>query len=278
MPVGVPQWRHRGRTERRRIRRGFGLQCCQRRPQLRQRRYSYHPATGVPTPGTAYSRVTAGAGFLNLGLNLGGAANAGGGAGPTPTDIRASGIASSVINAIGANRNNLTSQGILANTTVLGTVFSGPNGSDNVVTSTGPVSVAFVRQGIFSESAPLRLAATRCTVTGTSVCARWPRRRQYGQTVVTAGPGNRINIAFPFNNNGVQPFSGPAASNSNSFAPTTFANGSSNGSGGDLSGSLTNSSKQFSSSLKKLSAGVQKALGNLGKKKQNSPPKTETDS
>ena len=38
-------------------------------------------------------------------------------------EIRASGIASSVINAIGANRNKLTSQGILANTTVLGTYF-----------------------------------------------------------------------------------------------------------------------------------------------------------
>ena len=79
---------------------------------------------------------------------------------------------------------------------------------------------------------------------------------------VIAGPGNRINIAFPF--------SAPAASNSNSFAPTTFAGGNRN----NLSGSLTNSSKQFRSSLKKLSAGVQKALGGLGKKKQPSEPKT----
>ena len=123
------------------------------------------PATGIPTPGTAYSRVTAGAGFLNLGLNLGGAANASGGDGPRPIDIRATGVASSVINAIGANRNTLTSQGLLANTTVIGTLLSGPNGSDNVVTSTGPVSVAFVRQGPFSEplACAIRLAATSST-------------------------------------------------------------------------------------------------------------------
>ena len=110
-----------------------------------------NPTTGVPTPGTAYSRVTAGPGFLNLGANLGGSANAGGGgaSGPTPIDIRASGVASSAINIIG-NRNSLTSSGILANSTVLGS-FGDPNGSDNVLTSTGPLSVAFVRQGLFSE-------------------------------------------------------------------------------------------------------------------------------
>ena len=65
----------------------------------------------------------------------------------------------------------------------------------------------------------------------------------------------------------------------NRFAPTTFANGTCNGSGGgQLSASLTKGGKQFSSSLKKLSDGVQNALGGLGKKKQNSEPKTETDS
>ena len=114
--------------------------------------FSLNPDTGaVVVPVGAYNGVLAGPGFLNLGVNLTGAANAGGGQGPRPMEIRASGIASSVINAIGANRNSLTSEGILANTTVLGGLFPGPNGSDNIVTSTGPVSVAFVRQGIFSE-------------------------------------------------------------------------------------------------------------------------------
>ncbi len=66
-----------------------------------------------------------------------------------------------------------------------------------------------------------------------------------------------------------------AARNPNRFAPTTFADGSSNetgnSSGGQLSASLTKGGKQFSSSLKKLSAGVQKALGSLGKKQNNEP-------
>ncbi len=106
------------------------------------------PATGVPT-GPAFSRVTAGPGFLNLGANfLGNATNSDP---PFAMDIKASGVASSALNFIG-NRNRLTSSGVLANSTVVGNFFGFPNGSDNDVTSTGPVSVAFVRQGLFTDN------------------------------------------------------------------------------------------------------------------------------
>jgi hypothetical protein len=158
-----------------------------------------NPATGIPTPGTAYSRVTAGAGFLNLGLNLGGAANAGGGDGPRPIDISASGVGSSVINAIGANRNTLRSQGLLANTTVIGTLFPGPNGSDNTVTSTGPLSVAFVRQGIFSE--PLDLCDPSCGNTVTSGPFSIAGAFNTVKRIVEQN-GFGINIATPFNDVG----------------------------------------------------------------------------
>ena len=78
--------------------------------------------------------------------------------------------------------------------------------------------------------------------------------------------------------NQLPPASVLAARNANSFAPTTFANGSSNGSGGGQpSASLTKGGKQFGSSLKKLSDGVKNALGSFGKKKQNSEPKTGSD-
>ncbi len=240
--------------------------------------FSLNPDTGaVVVPDGAYNGVLAGPGFLNLGANLTGAANAGGGTGPTPMEIRASGIASSVINAIGANRNSLTSQGVLANITVLGTVFAGPNGSDNTVTSTGPVSVAFVRQGIFSE--PLDLCDPDC---GNEVHVTGPFALGGAfntvKRTVTAGTGNRISIAFPFNDNGTTPVN--VFATGNGFAPTTVANGNDNRPGSQLRGSLTKASKQFSSSLhrisKRLSDGVQNALGGLGNKKQNSESETES--
>lgn len=154
------------------------------------------PTTGIPGANTAFSRVTAGAGFLNLGLNLGGNASSTP-EGPTPMDIRASGIASSALNFIG-NRNKLTSTGVLANSTVLGGIGF-PNGSDNTVTSTGPVSVAFVRQGIFSETC---FQGNLCGNTVTSGPFSIAGAFNTVERIVTAGPGNRINIAFPFDDNG----------------------------------------------------------------------------
>ena len=126
--------------------------------------FSLDPDTGaVVVPVGAYNGVLAGPGFLNLGANFG-AANTEGGQ-PIPMEIRASGIASSALNFIG-NRNRLTSQGVLANSTVVGSVFGFPNGSSNTVTSTGPVSVAFVRQGIFSDPCSLLSCGNKVHVTG----------------------------------------------------------------------------------------------------------------
>src|SRR3954462_5098159 len=61
---------------------------------------------------TAQSLVLAGPGVLNLGANLGGAANSGacGGVGKQPMQIVAAGFGSSALNFIG-NRNRLTSTG-----------------------------------------------------------------------------------------------------------------------------------------------------------------------
>ena len=240
--------------------------------------FTLNPDTGaVVVPVGAYNGVLAGPGFLNLGANLTGAANAGGGLGPAPMEIRASGIASSVINAIGANRNKLTSQGILANTTVLGTIFSGPNGSDNIVTSTGPVSVAFVRQGIFSEECTVATCGNEVHVTGPFALGG---AVDTVKRTITAGPGNRINIAFPFNDIGTTPVN--VFATGNRFTPTTVANVNGNGPGSRLSGSLTKAGKQFRSSLNQISErlndSVQNALSGFGKKKQNSEPETGGDS
>ena len=234
--------------------------------------FSLDPDTGaVVVPVGAYNGVLAGPGFLNLGANFGGSGDTEG-VQPIPMEIRASGIASSALNFIG-NRNRLTSTGVLANSTVVGNFFGFPNGSSNIVTSTGPVSVAFVRQGIFSDPCEPGVCGNEVQVTGPFALGG------AFNTIardVTAGPGNRINIAFPFNDNGT---TANVLAAGNSFAPTTFANVTGNRSGGgQLSASLTKGAKQFSSSLKKLSAGVEKALGNFGKKKQNNEPKPDADS
>jgi hypothetical protein len=219
-----------------------------------------NPTTGAPN-GPAFSRVTA-AGIGNLAANLGGAANAGGGTGPRPMIITAAGFGTSAINVIG-NRNILTSTGILANSTVLGGIAPGPNGSDNVVTSTGPLSVAFVRQGLFSEECLQGPCGNRVTANGFGAIAG--AINTVGRNVIQNGFG--INIATPGNDTGAATTLASAK-----FAPTTFAGGSSNQSGNQQSGSLTKGSKQFSSSLKNLSDGVKNALSGLGKKKQTSKP------
>ena len=64
-------------------------------------------------------------------------------------DITAKGVGSSALNFFG-NRNILTSDGILNNTTNVGNPFGFPNGSDSVLTSTGHFSTAFIYQGFVS--------------------------------------------------------------------------------------------------------------------------------
>ena len=96
--------------------------------------------------------------------------------------------------------------------------------------------------------------------------------------VLTAGgtQANSFRLNPTGSNNNV-----PAASKPNKFTPTTFATGTADRAGSQLSGSLTKAGKQFSSSLnqissslsKKVSDNVQNALGGFGKKKkQNSDP------
>jgi len=217
-----------------------------------------NPTTGAPN-GPAFSRVTAGPGFLNLGANFGGNASPNPN-GPQPMVITAAGFGSSALNFIG-NRNRLTSVGILNNTTNAGNPFGFPNGSDSVLTSTGNFSTAFNYQGFLSPACD--------SLCGNTVVAQGPGAiagaiNVVKQIVVQQGPG--ITLRTPFDPN-------TGGSTASTFAaPTTFAGGSSNKSGNQLSGSLTKGSKQFSSSLKKLGDGVKNALSGLGKKKQTSTP------
>ncbi len=135
----------------------------------------------------------------------------------------------------------------------------------------GPLSVAFVRQGLFSEECLQGPCGNTVTASGFGAIAG--ALNTVHRVVEQTGFG--INIATPGNDVGST--AAPLAAR-NSFAPTTFAGGSSNKSGNQLSGSLTKGSKQFSSSLKKLSDGVKNALSGLGKKKQTSKPnKTDGD-
>ena len=237
----------------------------------------------------ATSTVTAGGGTallpdnFNLAANLGGNANTGGGNGFSNLDVSATnGFGNVALNAIGSNRNTIhAGDGFLNFAVNVG--GSGGRGSDSRVTATDSLSAAFQSQTVLGDTC-VDASNPGC---GNVVTANGPlslvvAAGVVGKEVVQDGPG--ITLANSFNSDTFpnQPLPTAnvlAARNANSFAPTTFADGSSNGSGGgQLSESLTKSSKQFSSSLKKLSAGVKNALGGSGKKKQNSEPKPDADS
>ena len=124
---------------------------------------------------------------------------------------------------------------------------------------------------------------------------------------IISRPGTGISIATPFNSTGsntnVLAAGGTQGSlfrpnptgsttsvlaGGNKFAPTTFATGTADRAGSQLSGSLTKAGKQFNSSLNQISSSlneigsslrekvgdkVQNALGGFGEeKKQNSEP------
>ena len=105
------------------------------------------------------------------------------------------------------------------------------------------MSVAFVRQGLFSEECLQGPCGNTVTASGFGAIAG--ALNTVHRVVEQTGFG--INIATPGNDVGST--AAPLAAR-NSFAPTTFAGGSSNKSGNQLSGSLTKGSKQFSSSLR----------------------------
>jgi hypothetical protein len=233
----------------------------------------------------ASSTVSAGGGGFNLAANLGGNANLSGLSGQEAQDMEISagdGFGNVALNVVG-NRNRIRAEdGFLNFAGNVGGPFSYPNASDNDITAAGNLSAAFNSQTFLGEP---------CTVSqcGNTVTADGPFSLVVAAGVVRKLVTGGITFANSFNSGdfGDNPnldddpnfpdttvFAG-----GNRFAPTTFANGSSNGSGGgQLSASLTNSGKQFSSSLKKLSDGVKNALGSLGKKKQSSEPKPDADS
>ena len=202
------------------------------------------------------------------------------------------GFGNVAINVIG-NRNRITAGGggILNFATNVGG-FGGlgdpnteiPNGSDNDITTTGGFSWASNSQTALGDTCPQGPCGNTVTATGpfSYVIAAGVVRK-----IVEGGPGPSFVWA---NSNNSDDFP-----DRTTWPPTTLAaqrntmrpslnftpglNSTSNLRNATSSGgsALTSVSKQFSSSLKKLSDGVQNALGGLGKKKQNSPPKTDTD-
>ena len=117
---------------------------------------------GTATDG-AVSTVEAGNGTFNLAANLGGNANSAVEAGQVPVDMDISagdGIGNVALNVLG-NRNTIRAEtGFLNFAINAGAPFSYPNGSDNLVTATGGLSVAFNSQTFLGEPAHWRNAAT----------------------------------------------------------------------------------------------------------------------
>ena len=139
-----------------------------------------------------------------------------------------------------------------------------------MLTSTGNFSTAFNYQGFLSPACD--------NLCGNTVIAPGPGAiagaiNVVKQIVVQDGFGITLRTPFDPNTGGS---TASTLASAKKFAPTTFAGSSSNKSGNQLSGALTKSAKQFSSSLKKLSDGMKNALSGLGKKKQTSKPE-ETD-
>ena len=225
---------------------------------------------------------------FNLAANLGGNANdQGDGSGPQDMDISVGGGYLNVaLNVIG-NRNTVSAGGrgnFLSFAVNAGGPFSFPNGSDNIVTATNSLSAALNSQTFLGESCSEAKCGNTVTANGPLslvVAAGVVRKLVEGGVGTTSAGANRfITLANSFNSGDFEdnPNLPDANVSSLRFAPTTFAGGSSNGSGGgQQSGSLTKGGNQLSASLKKLSAGVQKALGGLGKKKQDSEPKSDSN-
>jgi hypothetical protein len=233
----------------------------------------------------ASSTVSAGGGGFNLAANLGGNANLSGLSGQEAQDMEISagdGFGNVALNVVG-NRNRIRAEdGFLNFATNVGSPFSYPNASDNDITASGSLSAAFNSQTFLGEPC----SVSQC---GNTVTANGPFSLVVAAGVVRKLVEGGITFANSFNSDdfGDNPNldddpnfpDTTVLAAGNRFAPTTFANGSSNRSGGgQLSASLTNSGKQFRSSLKKLSDGVKNALGSLGKKKQSSEPNPDADS
>jgi hypothetical protein len=198
-----------------------------------------------------------------------------GNSGPQPMIVAATGVGSSALNFIG-NRNILVSGGILNNTTNVGNPFGFPNGSDNILTSTGNFSTAFNYQGFGTPTDCASNCGNRVIATGPGAIAgainvvnEIVSQTGFGVNINNFGTANNTNVLAARSTN--------SATGASNGATTTLASGNggnTNKSGSQLSGSTTKSGKQFGSSLKKLSAGVKNALG-AGKKKKNSDPESD---
>ena len=254
----------------------------------------------------ATSGVEASDGAFNLAGNLFGNANSLGSV-PTPLTVLAGGddetlgFGTVAANVFG-NRNHVEAICTLVNATNWGNAFTFPNGSDSTVTagtlgSPTSLSWAFNYQGIFTEACEGACGnIVNATGPGAIAGALGVVQRDVSQdtpgitlatqlnstasttNVLAAGgtQANRVRLNSTGSNTDVL-----AAGKPNKFTPTTFATGTADRAGSQLSGSLTKAGKQFSSSLnqissslsKRVSDNVQNALGGFGKKKQqNSDP------
>jgi hypothetical protein len=149
----------------------------------------------------ATSTVTAGGfgpGFFNLAANIGGNADIGGNnTEPQDVDISAGeGVANAAIN-IGGNRNRLhAGDGFLNIATTVGNLWVYPNGSDNDVTASGNMTLAFnVQPPFITEDCP---GTCGNTVTADANLALAGAVGLVNRTVEQLRPG--IEISAPFFN------------------------------------------------------------------------------
>jgi hypothetical protein len=242
----------------------------------------------------ATSTVTAGGGGFNLAANIAGDANAGagGGVGPQDMDISAGDGFGNVALNFNGNRNRITAgDGFLNIATNVGG-FGAPgnpnteiaNGSDNDITTTGGFSWAYNSQTALGETCPQGPCGNEVSATGpfafviaAGVVRRIVENEDPGLSFVWANSNNSADFpartTWPMNTlaaqrNTIRPSLNftPGLNSTSNLRNATSSGGS----------ALTSVSKQFSSSLKKLSAGVQKALGGLGKNKQSNETEPES--
>jgi hypothetical protein len=116
---------------------------------------------------SATSTVIAGGGGFNLAANLGGNANASGGSVVDMDIFAGNGFGNAAVNLF-ANRNRVHAEdGFLNIATTVGNAFSNPNGSENDVTATGSLSLAFsVQPPFITPSCPAAPCGNVVTANG----------------------------------------------------------------------------------------------------------------
>ena len=204
---------------------------------------------GVPSLGNV-SFATAGSRAISTGIfNL--ASSVGG----TNSTLIAAGVGNSALN-LGSN-NELQSLGVVNNTT-------NSFGDDNNLTAFSPPGTGLIP--------PLGFNVAFNTFGNNNDAVAGPgpgaiagligvNDQNFANDSEVTNSDFGIELRTPFNE--VPPPTSTSLAGGNKFTPTTFATGSGNNAGSQLSGSLATASKQFSSSLNSLSKTFSDTVNNL---------------